>query len=105
MLDSHVVSHHIPTFQQGMGAMCAGDASTWEEWDVRRSLFDNHVSPDLESNLDYMFKKFGFFIPDAEYLRDPEGLIKYLVPPPPPLPARATSPPFLAALAATRYAV
>lgn len=37
------------------------------------------MSADLEGNLDYMFKKFGFFLPDAEYLSDPEGLIKYLV--------------------------
>ena len=71
----------------------AGDASAWEEWDARRSLFDNHVSPDLEANLDYMFKNFGFYLPDAGYLSDPEGLVKYLVcrrllpPLPPPCPS------------------
>lgn len=32
----------------------------------------------MEDNLQYMYKKFGFFLPDAEYLADPEGLIKYL---------------------------
>lgn len=53
------------------------------EWDVRRSLFDNHVSADLAGNLEYMWKKFGFYLPDAEFLQDPDGLIKYLVPPPP----------------------
>ena len=26
-----------------------------------------------------MFKNFGFYMPDAEYLKDPEGLLKYLV--------------------------
>lgn len=56
----------------------AEDASQWEEWDLRRSLFDNHVSPSFEANLDYMFKNFGFYFPDAEYLSDPEGLLKYL---------------------------
>lgn len=35
----------------------------------------------FEANLDYMFKNFGFYFPDAEYLKDPEGLLKYLVRP------------------------
>ena len=33
----------------------------------------------MEANLEYMFKNFGFYFPDAEYLTDPEGLLKYLV--------------------------
>jgi pre-60S factor REI1 len=33
----------------------------------------------LEANLEYMWHKFGFYLPDAQYLKDPEGLIKYLV--------------------------
>ena len=49
-----------------------------EEWDVRMSLFDNHLSESLEANLEYMLKHFGFYIPDADYLVDPEGLMKYL---------------------------
>lgn len=32
----------------------------------------------MEANLRYMYKHFGFFLPDAEFLDDPEGLIKYL---------------------------
>lgn len=50
----------------------------WEEWDVCRSLFDNRVAGSMEENLDYMFKNFGFYFPDAQYLSDPEGLLKYL---------------------------
>lgn len=46
---------------------------------MRRSLFDNHISPSTEANLEYMWKKFGFYIPDSQFLVDPEGLIKYLV--------------------------
>ena len=46
---------------------------------MRRSLFDNHVSASFEANMEYMFKKFGFYFPDAESLADPEGLLKYLV--------------------------
>lgn len=55
-----------------------GAAAEWKEWDVTRSLFDNHVSDTFESNLEYMFKKFGFYLPEAEALRDPEGLLQYL---------------------------
>ena len=51
----------------------------WETWDVRRSLFDNHVSASFEANMEHMYKHFGFYFPDAEYLVDPEGLLKYLV--------------------------
>ena len=50
-----------------------------EEWDLKRSFFDNHMSSSMEANLEYMFKHFGFYLPDAEYLSDPAGLIKYLV--------------------------
>ncbi|KAI7838285.1 hypothetical protein COHA_007855 [Chlorella ohadii] len=50
----------------------------WEEWDVRRSLFDNHISASMEDNLEYMFKNFGFYFPDSQFLADPEGLLKYL---------------------------
>eukprot|EP00892_Ulva_mutabilis_P004475 jgi/Ulvmu1/239/UM001_0243.1 len=60
------------------GDAADGDVSSWQEWDVCQSLFDNHVSPSLDDNLKYMYKKFGFFLPDAQYLQDPEGLIKYL---------------------------
>lgn len=57
----------------------ASSAQQFEEWDVCRSLFDNHVSASMEANLEYMLKHFGFYLPDAEYLSDPAGLIKYLV--------------------------
>jgi len=50
----------------------------WEDWDVCRSLFDNHQSPTMEANLEYMWRKFGFYLPDSEYLVDPEGLLRYL---------------------------
>ena len=53
----------------------------WEEWDVRRSLFDSHVAESMEANLAYMWKHFGFYFPEAELLTDPEGLLKYLVSP------------------------
>lgn len=54
------------------------DASQWEQWDLCRSLFDNHTSPSFKANLEYMYKKFGFYLPDSEYLQDPEGLLRYL---------------------------
>lgn len=52
------------------------DTSSWEEWDVCQSLFDNNISSSLDANLRYMYKNYGFFLPDVEYLQDPDGLIK-----------------------------
>ena len=49
------------------------------QWDVRCSLFDAHVAPSMAANLEYMWKRFGFYFPEAEHLADPEGLLKYLV--------------------------
>ena len=57
----------------------ASSAEDVEEWDLKRSFFDNHMSSSMEANLEYMFKHFGFYLPDAEYLSDPAGVIKYLV--------------------------
>jgi len=55
------------------------DTSSWEKWDICRSLFDNNVSSSMEENLEYMWKKYGFYLPDSKYLKDPEGLLQYLV--------------------------
>ncbi len=55
--------------------------NSFEAWDVCRSFFDNHMSSTMEDNLEDMWKRFGFYFPDAEALRDPEGLLRYLVPP------------------------
>ena len=54
------------------------DEGPGETWDLHRCLFDNHVSESFEANLEYMFKNFGFYLPDSEYLEDPEGLVSYL---------------------------
>jgi pre-60S factor REI1 len=54
------------------------DPSSWEKWDVCQSLFDNHVSKTMEDNLEYMWKKYGFYLPDSKYLKDPEGMLQYL---------------------------
>lgn len=32
----------------------------------------------MQANLEYMYKHFGFYLPDSEFLTDPEGLLKYL---------------------------
>ena len=48
----------------------------WQDWDVRRSLFDNHMSPSFEKNIEYMYKHFGFVLPDAPCLKDAEGLVR-----------------------------
>lgn len=49
-----------------------------EPWDFCVSLFDNHRSKTIEDNIEYMYKNFGFSVPDVEHLADPEGLIEYL---------------------------
>ena len=33
----------------------------------------------MDVNLEYMYRNFGFYFPDATYLTDPESLLKYLV--------------------------
>lgn len=45
--------------------------------DPKQSLFDKQISSDVKTNVDYMYKKYGFFIPDIEYLTDMEGLVGY----------------------------
>jgi len=45
---------------------------------LKDSLFDRHQSPDFESNIRYMTRQFGFFIPEIEYIKDIQGLIVYL---------------------------
>lgn len=62
------------------------------EWDVRRSLFDAHMALSMAANLEYMWKRFGFYFPEAEHLADPEGLLKYLVRRPPLCMCRAGAP-------------
>ncbi|CAD7961080.1 unnamed protein product [Amoebophrya sp. A120] len=43
-----------------------------------RSLFDHRTFKSLEDNLDYMGKKFSFFIPDETYCTDKPGLLSFL---------------------------
>jgi len=42
------------------------------------SLFDDHKSSDLDTNLEYMLGNFSFFIPSIDYLTDLPGLLDYL---------------------------
>ena len=45
--------------------------------DPKQCLFDRHFSATVEANADRMYRKYGFFLPDREYLTDVEGLIGY----------------------------
>jgi pre-60S factor REI1 len=47
------------------------------EIEPRQCLFDPHMSPSVEANVDRMSRKYGFFVPDREYLTDLEGLVGY----------------------------
>lgn len=43
----------------------------------RQCLFDRHISSSVSAAADRMQRKYGFFIPDREYLVDLEGLLGY----------------------------
>ncbi|RUS26082.1 C2H2 type zinc-finger-domain-containing protein [Jimgerdemannia flammicorona] len=45
---------------------------------INGCLFCGYASSDIDSNVHHMIVKHSFFIPDAEYLSDKEGLLKYL---------------------------
>ena len=45
--------------------------------DPKQCLFDQHFSASVEANVERMFRKYGFFLPDREYLTDLEGLVGY----------------------------
>lgn len=48
------------------------------EIDPLQSLFDRHRSASVEANVDRMYRKYGFFVPDREFCSDLEGLVGYL---------------------------
>jgi pre-60S factor REI1 len=52
-------------------------SSNLVEIDPRQCLFDRHTAVSVESNVARMHRKYGFFIPDREYLTDLEGLIGF----------------------------
>ncbi|CAH1789401.1 unnamed protein product [Owenia fusiformis] len=56
------------------------DSDEWEEemLGLEECLFCSYVSASLENNIKHMTERHSFFIPDAEYLTDLEGLIVYL---------------------------
>eukprot|EP01126_Amoeba_proteus_P043510 TRINITY_DN4780_c0_g1_i2.p1 TRINITY_DN4780_c0_g1~~TRINITY_DN4780_c0_g1_i2.p1 ORF type:complete len:328 (+),score=62.26 TRINITY_DN4780_c0_g1_i2:167-1150(+) len=45
---------------------------------LSHSLFDNHISDSMQTNLKYMTEKFGFFFPSIDRVSDLPGLLKYL---------------------------
>ncbi|GAX13322.1 pre-60S factor REI1 [Fistulifera solaris] len=47
------------------------------EIEPRQCLFDRHMSVSVQANVERMQRKYGFFIPDAEYLTDLTGLVGY----------------------------
>jgi len=53
------------------------EAAQQIEIDPRQCLFDKHVSASVQDNIDRMQRKYGFFVPDQEYLADQEGLVGY----------------------------
>jgi len=59
------------------------DADSNESWSdgalgLEQCLFCQHVSDNLEKNVQHMTMEHSFFIPDIEYLVDLEGFISQL---------------------------
>lgn len=48
------------------------------EYELNECFFCNNMSENIEGNLEHMLKIHGFFIPEAEYLVNIEGLLKYI---------------------------
>ena len=63
---------------EGVAGGASSSAPAAAAWDLRRSLFDDHLSESLEENLEYMLKTFGFYFPYVQHLQDPKGLLRYL---------------------------
>lgn len=45
---------------------------------IEECLFCSSISSSLENNINHMSVKHGFFLPDADYLVDVEGMVTYL---------------------------
>ena len=53
----------------------------WRAGNTRtRTHTHPHYPPShsVEANLEHMWKRYGFYLPDAAYVADPEGLLSYL---------------------------
>lgn len=46
--------------------------------ELSQCIFSEKRFDDFEGALNHMAREYGFFIPDVEYLADPEGLVTYL---------------------------
>ena len=46
--------------------------------ELNQCIFSEKRFDDFEGALNHMAREYGFFIPDVEYLSDPEGLVTYL---------------------------
>lgn len=64
--------------QESENVVAASSANQKQvEINPKQCLFDRHVSATVQANVDRMHRKYGFFIPDYEYLTDMTGLIGY----------------------------
>jgi pre-60S factor REI1 len=59
------------------GLVVSTKAQKQVEINPKQCLFDRHISSTVQANVDRMHRKYGFFIPDYEYLTDMTGLIGY----------------------------
>ncbi len=72
--DEHPLSPEVPPQKQTDG----GESVSQPENALTRCLFCNYDSPNFKLSILHMAKIHGLFIPERNYLTDPEGLVRYL---------------------------
>lgn len=72
-----VVENAMETEEGESGEQAVEEEEEAPVIDPKQCLFDPHFSASVEANADRMYRKYGFFLPDREYLTDLEGLIGY----------------------------
>lgn len=78
-----VVPPNAPTTEEVEASMQDDKVEAVEEEepfevDLRQSLFDSVIAEDMDGNMTFMAQKYGFFLPDVEYVSDLNGLVEYL---------------------------
>jgi pre-60S factor REI1 len=69
----------VPTNQEADNSLVVVTTKNQRPIEInpKQCLFDRHVSATVQTNVDRMHRKYGFFIPDYEYLTDMTGLVGY----------------------------
>jgi pre-60S factor REI1 len=75
LVDSSDPTQH--QIEERLSESVSSKGPTQAEINPKQCLFDRHISSNVQANVDRMHRKYGFFIPDCEYLFDMTGLVGY----------------------------